>query len=147
MTMTEEQKATLRATIHNGYIVSESKGIGLMAALEQAGEGQHVYERLGKSTSRTLDFNERLLAALKDVVSWATRGNGGLIVNGLDVTSLIAEVEAYNAAQLEIIAKYDDDKEALLLARYTWGTMPPMSEAEYQAARAETEPKDIPSDP
>jgi hypothetical protein len=114
--LTEERKAILKEKYSKWYLVSREQGIGLADALDLASEdGAYVYERLAKSTSVTLDHNERMLSALKACAERLARERGcnctsssGCVIAGIlqNANDLIAEVEAYNAAEVAITEKY-----------------------------------------
>lgn len=108
--MTEERKAALKEKYSKWYVVSKSQGMGLCEALEQAdAEGAYVYERMTHGVSVMLDHNERLLAVLKEAVAdqREVEWKQGMIDWYDEAKAVIAEVEAYNAAELEVIKKYD----------------------------------------
>lgn len=112
----DERRAEIKARYAKGYLVSRERGIGLIDALSQAGVGQYVYERLGKSANIALDHNARMLAMLKRFVERAERvktckclPESGCIESVLlsEGQAIITEVTEYNANMLAAIAKYD----------------------------------------
>lgn len=114
--LTEERKAILKEKYSKWYVVSKSQGMGLCEALEQAdADGAYVYERLTHGVSVTIGHNERLLSALKRARRAMTNDRYlkpriGMEAECAEADAIIAEVEAYNAAELEAIAKYDDPR-------------------------------------
>lgn len=103
----DERRAEIKARYAKGYLVSRERGIGLIDALSQAGVGQYVYERLGKSTNIALDHNARMLEMLKRFVPGCVPDSITCNCDLCEAARLIQEVTEYNANMLAAIAKYD----------------------------------------